>query len=167
MDENELHRWDATGLAELIGSRQVSATEVAEAHLRRIEAVNPKINAMVTVLADQALAAAAAADAAVAAGQDLGPFHGVPFTVKDSLDVAGAVSARGSALFKDHVADVDATAVARLRAAGGIPLAKANLPRPWPASSAVPDVGRTHSSPAAATATTSTAAKPSSASPPA
>ncbi|MEU7149336.1 hypothetical protein AB0B15_15070 [Streptomyces sp. NPDC045456] len=46
MDENELHRWDATGLAELIGSRQVSATEVAEAHLRRIEAVNPKINAM-------------------------------------------------------------------------------------------------------------------------
>ncbi|MFH8346621.1 amidase [Streptomyces sp. NPDC018045] len=128
MDENELRTWDATGLAELIGSRQVSAAEVAEAHLRRIEAVNPEVNAMVTVLADQALAAAEAADAAVAAGEVLGPFHGVPFTVKDSLDVAGAVSTRGSVLFKDHVADADATAVARLRAAGGIPLAKTNLP---------------------------------------
>ncbi|OKH98857.1 glutamyl-tRNA(Gln) amidotransferase subunit A [Streptomyces sp. CB02923] len=128
MDEIELHRLDATGLAELIGTRQVSATEVAHAHLDRIEAVNPKVNAMVTVLADQVLAGAEAADRAVAAGTALGPFHGVPFTVKDSLDVSGAVTTRGSTLFKDRIADADATTVARLRAAGAIPLAKTNLP---------------------------------------
>ncbi|MDJ1132900.1 amidase [Streptomyces iconiensis] len=128
MVESELHRRDATGLAELISNRQVSAVEVARAHLDRIEAVEPQINATVTVLADQALAMAEAADQALAAGAAVGPFHGVPFTVKDSLDVAGVVSTRGSRLFRDHVADADATAVARLRAAGGIPLAKTNLP---------------------------------------
>lgn len=128
MDKNELNRWDATGLATLIGTRQVSAVELARAHLSRIEAVNPRINAMVTVLAEQALAMAEAADEAVASGEAVGPFCGVPFTVKDSLDVARVVSTRGSTLFKDHVADADATAVARLRSAGGIPLAKTNLP---------------------------------------
>ncbi|WP_329126612.1 amidase [Streptomyces caniferus] len=128
MDENELHRWDATGLAALIRTRQVPAVEVARAHLDRIEAVGPKVNATVTVLAEQALAMAESADEAIAAGAAVGPFHGVPFTVKDSLDVAGVVTTRGSTLFKDHVANADATAVARLRAAGGIPLAKTNLP---------------------------------------
>ncbi|MCQ8186791.1 amidase [Streptomyces rugosispiralis] len=83
---------------------------------------------MVTVLAEQALAAARAADESVAAGAPLGPFHGVPFTVKDALDVEGVVTTRGSALFRDHVAAADATVVARLRAAGAIPLAKTNLP---------------------------------------
>ncbi|MEW2436567.1 amidase family protein [Streptomyces caniferus] len=101
---------------------------VARAHLDRIEAVGPKVNATVTVLAERALAMAESADEAVAAGAAVGPFHGVPFTVKDSLDVAGVVTTRGSTLFEDHVANADATAVARLRAAGGIPLAKMNLP---------------------------------------
>ncbi|NSC19841.1 amidase [Streptomyces albus subsp. chlorinus] len=128
MDADELVRWDATGLAELVRTRQVSATEVARAHLDRIGAVDARVNAMVTVLAEQALAMAEAADEAVASGTAVGPFHGVPFTVKDSLDVAGTVSTRGSTLFKNHVASADATAVARLRAAGGIPLAKTNLP---------------------------------------
>ncbi|MBO3675614.1 amidase [Streptomyces sp. NEAU-YJ-81] len=119
---------DATELAELIRTRQVSAAEVVRAHLDRIEEVNPELNAMVTVLAEQALAAAHAADESVAAGTPLGPFHGVPFTVKDALDVEGVVTTRGSVLFRDHVAAADATAVARLRAAGAIPLAKTNLP---------------------------------------
>ncbi|PRY44877.1 amidase [Umezawaea tangerina] len=128
MDENELHHLDAVELTRLVRTREVSAVRVVRAHLDRIESVNPRLNAFVAVLADEALAAAAAADEAVAAGADLGPLHGVPFTVKDSLDVAGVVSTRGSALFRDNVAEVDATAVARLRAAGGIPLAKTNLP---------------------------------------
>lgn len=128
MSEQELWRQDATGLAKLIGTRQVSAVEVVQAHLDRIEAVDPVVNAMITVLAEQALAAARVADEAVAAGEPLGPLHGVPFTVKDALDVAGAVTTRGSVVFRDHVPAADATAVARLRAAGGLPLAKTNLP---------------------------------------
>jgi aspartyl-tRNA(Asn)/glutamyl-tRNA(Gln) amidotransferase subunit A len=128
VDGDELCRQDATGLAELIGSRQVSAVEVVRAHLDRIETVNPKINAIMTVLAEQALDAARVADGQVAAGEPLGPLHGVPFTTKDSLDTAGVVTTRGSTLFRDHVPAADATAVARLRAAGGLPLAKTNLP---------------------------------------
>ncbi|MGI5131702.1 amidase [Pseudonocardia sp. CA-107938] len=128
MDGNQLWHRDATGLAELIATRQASAVEVVQAHLDRIDAVNPTINAVVTVLADQALAGAEVADRAVAAGEPLGPFHGVPFTIKDSLDVAGTVTTRGSTLFRDRVPATDATAVARLRAAGALPLARTNLP---------------------------------------
>jgi len=79
---------DATKLAELIRTREVSPVEVVQAHLDRIAAVNPKINAIVT-LADGALKAAKAAEAAVLAGDEIGPLHGVPFTVKDSIDTAG------------------------------------------------------------------------------
>jgi aspartyl-tRNA(Asn)/glutamyl-tRNA(Gln) amidotransferase subunit A len=125
---DELFYLDATALAALIGTRRVSAVEVMRAHLERIEVVNPKLNAVVAVLAVQGLAAARAADAAVAAGEAVGPLHGVPFTVKDALDVTGAVTTRGSAIFRDRVPAVDATSVARLRAAGGIPMAKTNLP---------------------------------------
>ncbi|WP_269856991.1 amidase [Streptomyces sp. RPT161] len=127
MGDSELYYRDATELAVLIAERQVSAVEVVQAHLDRIAAVDPKINA-VTVTAERALDAARAADRAVRAGTAVGALHGVPFTVKDSLDVAGVVTARGSALFRDRVPARDATAVARLRAAGGIPLAKTNLP---------------------------------------
>ena len=128
MSENELYYSDATELAAMIGGRRVSAVEVVQAHLDRIEAVNPRINAFVTVLADQALASARAADEAVAAGAAVGPLHGMPFTGKDALDVAGVVTTRGSVLFAHQVAAEDATAVARIRAAGGIALAKTNLP---------------------------------------
>jgi Asp-tRNA(Asn)/Glu-tRNA(Gln) amidotransferase A subunit family amidase len=128
MDGSELCDQDATGLAELIATRQLSAVELVRAHLDRIEAVNPKVNAVVTVLADHALAAAGVADRAVASGGPLGPLHGVPFTIKDSLDVAGVVTTRGSTLFQQYVPAADATAVARLRAAGGLPVAKTNLP---------------------------------------
>lgn len=128
MNEDELCYLDATALGGLIAARRVSAVEVMRAHLGRIAAVNPKVNAVVTVLAEQGLAAARAADEAVAAGTAGGPLHGVPFTVKDSLDVAGAVTTRGSVLFRDRVPAADATTVARLRRAGAIPLAKTNLP---------------------------------------
>lgn len=118
---------DATELAHLIRSRQVSPVEVLQAHLDRIDAVNPSVNAIVTVSED-AMAAARAAEDAVLRGDDLGQFHGVPFTVKDSIDTADLLTQRGSPIFAGRVPDVDAVGVARMKAAGGIVLAKTNLP---------------------------------------
>ncbi|MBB3456480.1 aspartyl-tRNA(Asn)/glutamyl-tRNA(Gln) amidotransferase subunit A [Rhizobium sp. BK313] len=127
MQQDKLHYTDATKLAELIRTKQVSPVEVVKAHLDRIEAVNPQVNAIVT-LAGGALEAAKKAEAAVMAGDTLGALHGVPFTVKDSIDTAGVLTQRGSPIFKGHVPDTDATAVARLKAAGGILIAKTNPP---------------------------------------
>jgi aspartyl-tRNA(Asn)/glutamyl-tRNA(Gln) amidotransferase subunit A len=99
-----------------------------QAYLDRVAAVNPKINAVVTLMADSALKAADAADKAVASGAELGPLHGVPFSIKDLLDDAGTPTKRGSKLFDDFIPDKDATSVARFKAAGGIPLMKTNNP---------------------------------------
>lgn len=118
---------DATRLAELIRGRDVSSVEVVQAHLDRIASTNPKINAIVT-LAEGALAQAEAADEAVASGADVGPLHGVPFTVKDSFDTAGVLTQRGTPIFNGRVPETDATSVARMKAAGAILLAKTNLP---------------------------------------
>src|SRR6202048_3054206 len=118
---------DATKLAELIRTREVSPVEVVQAHLERIEAVNPKLNAIVTVV-DDALDAARAAEAALMAGGELGPLHGVPITVKDSIDTAGVLTQRGSPIFRGRIPDADAVSVARMKKAGGILLATTNLP---------------------------------------
>jgi len=118
---------DATRLAELIRRRDISPVEVMQAHLDRIEETNPQVNAIVTVAAG-ALEEARAAEAAVMAGEPLGPLHGVPFTVKDSIDTAGVMTQRGSPIFKNRLPTEDATSVARIKAAGGILLAKTNLP---------------------------------------
>jgi aspartyl-tRNA(Asn)/glutamyl-tRNA(Gln) amidotransferase subunit A len=118
---------DATRLAELIRTRKVSPVEVVQAHLDRIGSVDPSINAIVTV-ADGALEAAKVAEQAVIEGRKLGPLHGVPFTVKDSIDTAGVLTQRGSPIFKGRVPEADATSVARMKGAGGILLAKTNLP---------------------------------------
>ncbi len=125
--DTELVYSDATKLAELIRTRAASPVEVLKAHLDRIEAVNPKVNAIVT-LADGALADAKAAEAAVLNGETLGPLHGVPFTVKDSIDTADVLTQRGSPIFKGRLPGTDATSVARLKKAGGILLAKTNQP---------------------------------------
>ncbi|MYX37138.1 hypothetical protein GTY85_27615 [Streptomyces sp. SID8377] len=109
------------------GVAGVSSVEVVQAHLDRIEAANPRINAVVT-LADGALESARAADEELAAGGDAGPLHGVPFTAKDSFDTAGVLTQRGSPIFAGRVPDTDATAVARMKRAGAILLAKTNLP---------------------------------------
>ncbi|MET8725520.1 amidase [Streptomyces misionensis] len=120
MEPSDLVWQDAVGLASLISAGTVSAVEVVAAHLDRIEAVGDRVNAFVTVLGEQALQAAARpAD---------GPLSGVPFTVKDSFDTAGAPTTWGSRIFAERVPDTDATVVARLRQAGGILLAKTNLP---------------------------------------
>jgi aspartyl-tRNA(Asn)/glutamyl-tRNA(Gln) amidotransferase subunit A len=123
----ELIYSDATKLAELIRTREISPVEVIKAHLDRIEAVNPKVNAIVTI-AEDALESAKKAEAAVQRGDELGPLHGVPFTVKDSIDTARVQTQRGTPIFKGRTPDTDATSVARLKKAGGILLAKTNLP---------------------------------------
>src|SRR6266545_966734 len=123
-----LHYLDATALAELIRTKRITSREVVQAHLDRIESVNPKINAIVTLMAEDVLKGADAADRAVASGAELGPMHGVPFTAKDSIDTAGVLTQRGSPIFKGRIPATDAVSVARLKAAGGILLAKTNLP---------------------------------------
>jgi len=123
-----LHYLDAATLAALIRAKQVSPREVVQTHLDRISAVNPMINAIVTLMADDALKAADAAELAVMNGEPLGPLHGVPFTIKDVIDTVGVVTQRGSKLFTGHVPDTDATVVRRFKDAGGIPLAKTNVP---------------------------------------
>jgi amidase len=124
----DLWRMSATDLAAAIRSGQASRREVLEAHLRRIEAVNPSVNAVTAVLGEQALAAAKAADHAVAGGGELRPLHGVPFTVKENIDLAGTPTTQGIKAFAGAVPDRDAPHAARLRAAGAIPIGHTNCP---------------------------------------
>lgn len=116
-------------MAEAIRTRRISATELMTAHLAQIERLNPSINAVAELLAESALQAAGAADDQSRRGASNGPLHGVPFSVKDSIDVKGVRSTAGTlGRKKAESAKEDATLVARFRAAGGIPIAKTNLP---------------------------------------
>ena len=117
-----------TDIAAAIRNRDVSATEVLEAHLARIDEVNPTLNAVVQLCADRARAEAAEADNALARGDELGPLHGVPITLKDSHDTEGVVTTGGTLGRKDYVPDADSTVAARLRGAGAILMGKTNTP---------------------------------------
>lgn len=117
----------ASRLAEMIRNQEVTAQTVVEAHLARIAEVNPKINAVVQLTAEQALAEARAADADLAQGKVRGPLHGVPFTVKDWIETAGVVCAAGYEKYRTYVPPQDATVVARMRQAGAIMLGKTNV----------------------------------------
>ncbi len=117
----------ATWLARAIAAGEVSSAEVVDACLARIEDVNPRLNAVVR-LAPRARELAHRADADLAHGTVMGPLHGVPFTIKDSLDTAGLVTSAGTVGWRDRVPERDATVVARLRAAGGILVGKTNTP---------------------------------------
>jgi aspartyl-tRNA(Asn)/glutamyl-tRNA(Gln) amidotransferase subunit A len=112
-------------IAQLIRSRKVSPVEVAEAHLQRIAELNPKLNAIVTVAPDL-LDRAREAEAAVMRGDELGPLHGVPLTIKDTIETANIRSTSGSTLRADYVPRKDAPAVACLKAAGALILGKTN-----------------------------------------
>lgn len=125
---DELWRESASTLAQLIRSREVSSREVVLSHLERIEHVNGEINAIVEVRPDEALADADAADVALSGGEPLGALHGVPFTVKINLDVAGYATSEGAETLKDFVAPADAPTVERMRAAGAVMLARTNMP---------------------------------------
>lgn len=118
----------AMELAELIRSKQASSREVVDAHLDRIEAVNSNLNAVVVVLADEARDAADKADAAVAAGAELGALHGVPMTVKENLDLVGTPTTSGMLAFAEAMPTLDAPVVERMRAAGAIPIGRTNMP---------------------------------------
>ena len=112
-----------------IVAREISSLELMAAHIRRIEEVNPSLNAVVEPLFDSAMAAAQEADAALARGVVHGPLHGVPVSIKDSINVR-AVRTTAGTLGRKYAppASQDATLVARLRQAGAIPIAKTNLP---------------------------------------
>src|ERR671924_288509 len=125
---NEFIYASATALARAIRAKEVSATEAVHAYLQRIAAVNPALNAVVQLCAEAAQAEARAADTALARGQMTGPLHGVPMTIKDSLDAAGVITTGGTQGRATFVPAHDATAVARLRAAGAILLGKTNTP---------------------------------------
>ena len=119
----------ATELAALIRSKKVSPVEVVDAVLARIEAVNPRLNAYVTVLGDEARAEARSAERAVTRkSAKLGPLHGVPFSVKDLVITKGVRTTFGTPLYRDNVPDEDAPIVSRMKAAGGIMLGKTNTP---------------------------------------
>ncbi|MEN9933520.1 MAG: hypothetical protein RLZZ387_99 [Chloroflexota bacterium] len=124
---HELCALSAGELARRIRERAVSSEEVVRAHLAQIARVNPQLNAVVLLAADEALAAAREADAALAQGRQHGPLHGVPITVKDWIDVAGLRCTGGDPQHRDRVPASDATAVARMRAAGAIVLGKTNV----------------------------------------
>ena len=119
---------EASTLAEMIRNKEITSVEVVQAHLDRVAVINPKINGVVTLMGEQALKDAAAADKAVAAGKKLGPLHGVPFSIKDAIDTAGVLTQRGSKIFKGHIPEKDATVVSRMKNAGAIPLMKTNVP---------------------------------------
>jgi len=126
---NSLLSLSATKQAALIRNRQLSSVELIQAHLSHISAVNSSINAVVELLGGRALDQARLADDALARGRSRGPLHGVPFSVKDSIEVEGTRCTAGTVgRATAPLSTVDATLVARLRQAGAIPIAKTNLP---------------------------------------
>lgn len=114
----------AAELAAMVAAHEISSRELTELTLARIERINPAVNAVVTLDAEGALQAAAAADAAGTGG----PLHGLPITIKDAIEVAGMRSTGGAEALRDHVPGADAPAVARVRAAGAIVIGKTNVP---------------------------------------
>jgi len=125
---DELWRKGALELAGMIARKEVSSREVVAAHLARIDEVNPRLNAIVRRLDESALAAADAADRAVAEGGPLGLLHGVPVTVKENIDLAGTPTTQAVHALAEAVAPIDAPLVERIRLAGGIPIGRTNLP---------------------------------------
>jgi amidase len=124
----DLWRLSATEMAASVAHRDVSSKELVESTLARLEAVNPHLNAVVDVLAESALDAAAAADAALSRGETPGPLHGVPVTVKVNVDMAGRATSNGIVAFKDLIAREDSPVVANLRKAGAVIIGRTNAP---------------------------------------
>lgn len=127
-ESNDLWRWSAHDLAASIAKSEISAREVVSSCLARIDEVNPKVNALVDVRAEEALEAAAEADRLTASGADLGPLHGVPVAIKVNSDQTGYATTSGVVAFKDNVAQSDSPQVANLRAAGAILVGRSNSP---------------------------------------
>jgi amidase len=118
----------ATELAAMIRSKKVSAREVMQAHLAQIERVNPAVNSIVTLVADRAMADAAAADEELARGKPRGPLHGLPIAHKDLVETKGIRTTHGSPFFRDHIPDADAPIITLIRKGGALTLGKTNTP---------------------------------------
>ncbi|MCB9431113.1 MAG: amidase [Ardenticatenaceae bacterium] len=125
---NDLCFLPATELAQRIQRKELSAREVMAAHLAQIEKVNPHVNAIVTLLPEQAMAAAAAADEAQARGEPLGPLHGLPIAHKDLANTKGIRTTFGSPILKDNVPDFNDLIIDRLQGAGALTIGKTNTP---------------------------------------
>ena len=127
MDKSELPFLSASELSRLIASREVSPVEATEAYLDRIDSLDFKFNAYLTVTRKMAMDAAREAEREIAAGRHRGPMHGVPVAVKDQFHSAGVRSTGGSRILADFVPDEDATVIANLKQAGAVLLGKTNL----------------------------------------
>jgi amidase len=123
-----LYSSSVSELTERIRTKKIASEEIVGAHIRRIEQVNPKLNAVVQMRAEEALAEAKKADEKLAHGQIIGPLHGVPMTIKDSFDTKDLISTAGSKGRENYLPPEDATVVKRLRKAGAILLGKTNTP---------------------------------------
>ncbi len=126
--DNEICHMDAVGLAAKIKAKEFSAIEVTEAVLRRMDVLEPYIHAFCTPTPDVARKAAEAVDAKIAAGEDPGPFGGVPIGIKDLVATKDILTVNGSPLYRDFVPDEDDIAVERLKAAGAVIIGKTNVP---------------------------------------
>ncbi|MGW4435183.1 amidase [Streptomyces sp. NPDC004596] len=126
--QDALWAMTAAAQAEAVRGGEVSAVELVDSHLQRIAEINPQVNAVTQLLAKRAREAAAHTDQRRAVGEELGPLAGVPFTVKETTAVEGAPTTLGTPRFRDLVAPADAPPVARLRAAGAIPIGHSNMP---------------------------------------
>jgi amidase len=125
---DEIWRWDATRIADAIARRRISARDAVDACLARIDAVNPRLNAITVNLAAQARADAERADAVLRRGDRLGALHGVPVTIKENVDQAGCATTNGVVAFRDVVAAEDSPVVANLKAAGAVIVGRTNTP---------------------------------------
>jgi amidase len=128
------HYSTARAMASAVAARQISARELLDLHLERIEQVNPQVNAVVSLDADRAREQAAAADEATARGERTGALHGLPFAFKDTHQAAGWRTTFGSPLMADHVPNRDDLVVERIRKAGAVTIGKTNVPE-WAAGS--------------------------------
>ena len=127
MNKSELPFLTASELSKLMAAKEVSPVEATEAYLDRIEALDAKYRAYVTVAADAALAAAKRAEQEIAQGNHRGPMHGVPVAAKDQINTQGILTTGGSPVFKDNIPTFDATVIANLKAAGAVLLGKLNM----------------------------------------
>jgi Asp-tRNA(Asn)/Glu-tRNA(Gln) amidotransferase A subunit family amidase len=125
---SELVKKSASALAQAIRDRELSPVELVEAYIARAEELNPALNAIVLPRFDEALAEARAAEEAVSRGDDLGPLHGVPYTAKECIEVAGMPCCDASRIFEGNVSTEDAVVIESLRDAGAILLGKTNIP---------------------------------------
>jgi len=126
MDPNGLTHLSLHELSRRIQSRQTSPPEAVDAHLERIEALNPRLNAFITVCAEEARRAAREAEREIARGRSRGPLHGVPIGAKDIIETAGVRTTHGSGFFAQNVPAEDAECIRRLKAAGAIVIGKCN-----------------------------------------